>query len=262
MTIWLADRWFERKRIDDDITLLWGPYVDRLGRCNIWHVRGRDSDLLIDSGMGICSLREAAGDLFEKQVIAFATHTHYDHVGGMHEFDIRVVHRKEADLLANPQHDRSLRVADMSEKFRNYLAEVGYPLRNELLITAFPQEGYDPDTWATEPAAPTWIVEEGDVIDLGDRVFEVLHMPGHSPGSSGLWEAKTGTLFSGDAIYDGPLLDRLPESNIAHYVETMRRLRALSVTVVHGGHDPSFGRQRLVEIAERFIDNGGFVPSV
>lgn len=261
MAMRLADRWFERTRIDDDITLLWEPHVDRLGRCNIWHVRGRDRDLLVDTGMGISSLREAARDLFERQVIAFGTHTHYDHVGGMHEFDVRVVHRQEADLLAKPGHGRSLRVADMTKAFRDYLAEVGYPLRNELLITALPYDGYDPDGWETKPAAPTWIVEAGDVIDLGDRVFEVLHLPGHSPGSAGLWEAKTGTLFSGDAIYDGPLLDRLPESNIEDYLATMQRLQALPVSVVHAGHDPSFGRDRLIDITERFIENGGFVPS-
>ncbi|MEJ0007003.1 MAG: MBL fold metallo-hydrolase [Steroidobacteraceae bacterium] len=88
------------------------------------------------------------------------------------------------------------------------------------------------------PAAPaTRLVDEGDVIDLGDRVFEVLHLPGHSPGSIGLLESRTGTLFSGDAIYDGPLLDDIPGSDIAAYIRTMRRLLTLSVTVVlgHGG---------------------------
>ena len=73
MTLGLADRWFERKRIDDDITVLWEPYVDPLGRCNIWHVRGRESDLLVDSGMGVASLRDAAQDLFERPLVAVAT---------------------------------------------------------------------------------------------------------------------------------------------------------------------------------------------
>jgi glyoxylase-like metal-dependent hydrolase (beta-lactamase superfamily II) len=89
--------------------------------------------------------------------------------------------------------------------------------------------------------------------DLGDRHFEILHLPGHSTGSIGLWEARTGTLFSGDAIYDGPLLDDLPESDIPTYVETMKRLRGLPVDVVHGGHDESFGRERLIEIANGYI---------
>ena len=100
MTIWLADRWFERKRIDDEITLLWEPHVDPLVRCNIWHVRGRDRDALIDSGLGVASLKAAADDLFEKEVIAVATHIHYDHVGSLHEFDQRVMHRIEAPEMA------------------------------------------------------------------------------------------------------------------------------------------------------------------
>ena len=77
-------------------------------------------------------------------------------------------------------------------------------------------------------------------------------MPGHSPGSIGLWEAATGILFSGDAVYDGPLLDELEGSSIPDYVATMRRLRELPVRVVHGGHDPSFGRERLVALAEAY----------
>jgi len=242
------------------MTLLWEPHVDPLGRCNIWHVRGRDRDLFVDSGIGVASLRDAAADLFERPLVAVATHTHYDHVGGMHEFAERVVHRKEADLLANPAHRGSLRVADIDADFRAYLRSIGYALESEYLITALPHPDYDPDGWTVVPAPATRIVDEGEVIDLGDRVFEILHLPGHSPGSMGLWEAKTGTLFSGDALYDGPLLDRLPESDLTDYLATMARLRELPVTVVHAGHDPSFDRARLVEIATRFIDHGGYFP--
>jgi glyoxylase-like metal-dependent hydrolase (beta-lactamase superfamily II) len=97
----IADRWFERRRVDDDVTLLWEPHVDPLIRCNIWHVRGRESDLLVDTGLGIASLREAAADLFERPLVAVATHIHYDHVGGLHEFDTRVMHRAEAARMTD-----------------------------------------------------------------------------------------------------------------------------------------------------------------
>ena len=86
MTFAIAERWFERKMIDDDITLIWEPHVDPLGRCNIWHVRGSESDLLVDTGMGIAELKPAIADLLGHGVIAFATHTHFDHVGSLHEF--------------------------------------------------------------------------------------------------------------------------------------------------------------------------------
>ena len=49
-------------------------------------------------------------------------------------------------------------------------------------------------------------------------------------------------------------LDDLPDSDVAAYVRTMERLRELPVTVVHGGHEPSFGRERLIEIATDYIE--------
>jgi glyoxylase-like metal-dependent hydrolase (beta-lactamase superfamily II) len=88
---------------------------------------------------------------------------------------------------------------------------------------------------------------------LGDRVFEVIHMPGHSPGSMGLWEKASGLLFSGDAIYDGQLLDSLYHSDVPDYFATLERLRALPVRVVHGGHKPSFGHDRMIEIVDEYI---------
>lgn len=122
------------------------------------------------------------------------------------------------------------------------------------LIDALPQAGYDPAAYRVKPAPATRLVEEGDTVEVGARRFEVLHLPGHSPGSIGLWEASTGVFFSGDAVYDGPLLDELPGSDVAAYVKTMERLLDLPVTVVHAGHDPSFGRQRLRELARAYLD--------
>ena len=84
-----------------------------------------------------------------------------------------------------------------------------------------------------------------------------MHLPGHSPGSIGLWEPRTGVFFSGDAIYDGPLLDMLPDSSIPDYVATMKRLRSLPVAVVHGGHEPSFGRERMVGIVDEYLQSRG-----
>ncbi|HEY5423388.1 MAG TPA: MBL fold metallo-hydrolase, partial [Ilumatobacteraceae bacterium] len=94
----IADRWFERKTIDDSITLLWEPHVIPLMRSNIWHLRGRDRDLVVDTGMGFMSLTAAMVDLLDKDVTAVATHGHDDHIGGHHEFaDVRV-HPVEAPL--------------------------------------------------------------------------------------------------------------------------------------------------------------------
>jgi len=252
MTLPIADRWFEIKKITDDITLLWEPHVVPLMRCNIWHVRGRDRDLMIDTGMGVGNLREAAKNLLDKKITAVATHTHIDHVGGHHEFDHTLVHELEAENLRHPLDRGTLRFAEIPADYVASLTRAGYVLDSDL-ITALPYEGYDIDSYGVKDSVVSEIVTEGDVVDLGDRRFEVLHLPGHSPGSIGLWEAASGTLFSGDAIYDGPLLDEIEGADIEVYVRTMKRLRELPVRVVHAGHDPSFGRERLVELADAYL---------
>lgn len=248
----LAQRWFERTAVDASITLLWEPHVVPLMRCNIWHVRGRDRDLLIDTGMGLASIIGAARDLFYAPVSAVATHGHDDHIGGHYEFDDVIAHPAEAALLEQPPlASLHIETAWGAEAIAD-LESMGYPMDDEWFVDAIPV-GFAVETFRQRPARVTRLVDDGDVIDIGDRVFTVLHLPGHSPGSIGLWEPATGTLFSGDAVYDGPLLDELPDSNIADYCATMERLLRLPVRVVHGGHDPSFSGERLNEIATAYL---------
>ena len=252
----IATDWFERVRIDADLTLLTEPHVHPLVRCNIWSLRGRDAELLVDSGLGLSSLRAAARDLFERTVLAVATHGHSDHAGGLHEFEHRLIHPAEADDLRRGRDAFPLDPDAYPADQRSALAALGYDLSDGLL-TAVPHAGFSAARHVLRGAEPTRLLGEGDVIDLGDRAFEVLHLPGHSPGSIGLWEARSGLLFSGDAIYDGPLLDSLPGSDVIAYQRTMRRLLDLPVTVVRAGHDPSFGRERLRALARAYLARTG-----
>lgn len=248
----IADRWFELEKVDHRITRLWEPHVARVFQCNMWHIRGRDTDLLIDAGMGISPLKPAMAALLDKPLMVIATHTHTDHVGSLHEFDQRLVHPREAADAKQPEDFPVLCANHWPPAMRNAIEYAGYDVP-ELLIDAYPHEGFDPMAFRTESAEATRLVDEGDVIDLGDTAFEVMHLPGHSPGSIGLWEADTGTLFSGDAIYDGPLLDNIDGADRADYRLTMARLRNLPVSVVHAGHDPSFGRDRLVTLIDQYL---------
>ena len=249
----IASRWFEFERMTGGVTRIFEPHVIRVMQCNIWHVAGRDRDLLIDTGMGIASLRDAAAEIFQKPLIAAATHTHLDHVGSLHEFPERVVHAAEAETLTRASENFSMLREDHPVEFITCLERAGYEVARRF-VTAIPRADFDLRNFSCPAAVPTRVVEAGDVIDLGNRVFEVLHLPGHSPGSMGLWEAATGTLFSGDAIYDGPLLDELPGSEIAAYLDTMHRLMQLPARIVHAGHDPSFDGVRLRELARAYLD--------
>ena len=241
MKVAAADSWYEAEGLADGVTHIWEPHIRPFYRCNMWHVRGRDRDLLVDSGMGVVGLRQQIAILAERSVLAVASHTHFDHIGAHHEFSERAVHRAEADIMTAPTRPSTL--ADI------YVRDAA----DADLFTALPPGPYRSDSYRVRPAPATRLLEDGDVAELGDRHFEVLHLPGHSPGGIGLWEAATGVLFSGDTVYDGPLIDDAYHSDIRAYVRSMERLRDLPVRIVHGGHFASFGRDRFVELIESYL---------
>src|SRR5215510_4504975 len=153
----IAEKWFEFRRVDDDITLIWEPNVVPLVRCNIWHVRGRDRDLLIDTGLGMASLKAAAQHLFEKKLTAVATHAHYDHVGGFHEFEERVVHGAEAKKAA-AGNAASLYGGGKEDALLESIRAAGYDVPPQL-FTAVPSDEYDPEAYQVLPAPATRTVD-------------------------------------------------------------------------------------------------------
>jgi glyoxylase-like metal-dependent hydrolase (beta-lactamase superfamily II) len=250
----LCEAWFELESVTPSLFRITEPHVDVLLRANAWLQLGRDRDLLVDTLNGIATLLPLVQRLRsepDKPLIAFATHSHQDHAGGLHEFKERWIHGADAAAAAAPT--RLLFRDDLGPATRDLVIEFGGTLP-EILIEAVPSREFDLDRFQPPPGIATTTVEEGSVLDLGDRRFEVLHLPGHTHGSAGLWEARTGTLFSGDAVYaTDPLIDTTPTSSIPDYLETMRRLRQLPATVVRPGHDFSFGREMLIERCNGYI---------
>src|SRR4029077_2577243 len=72
------------------------------------------------------------------------------------------------------------------------------------MFMALPHEGYSADSYRMVGTAPTILFEDGDLIDLGDRQIEIIHVPGMTPGSIALWEEATGSLFTSDTLFDDP----------------------------------------------------------
>ncbi len=230
--------WYRIRKLSDDVTFIDEPFIQEFYRCNIWHVRGRDRDMLVDSGMGVVSLREWVPLVSERALTAVASHTHFDHIGCHHEFEDRAVHRAEADILADPT--RTATLAD--------------PYVTDEIFDRLPPQPYASTTYAVRSAPATRLLDDGDIVDLGDRHFEVIHTPGHSPGGIALWEKATGILFSGDIVYDGPLIEDTYHANAEDYYRSMVRLYDLPVRLVHGGHFPSYDGARHREIVRNWLD--------
>jgi glyoxylase-like metal-dependent hydrolase (beta-lactamase superfamily II) len=232
--------WFETAEVSPGVTRIREPDVHRFFRANLYHVVGRDADIVIDFGTGLRSLRGFLGGDGSKPVIAVATHVHIDHVGSFHEFERRLGHSAEADAFATMTDASTL--ADLFRKHPEAVAHASHV-------------DWEPEGYTIPPAPLTEVLSEGDRIDLGDMCYRVLHLPGHSPGSIGLLEERSGILFSGDAIYDGALVDDLPGCDRGEYRRTMERLRELNVSIAFGGHGDPMSQERMHDIAANYLNS-------
>jgi glyoxylase-like metal-dependent hydrolase (beta-lactamase superfamily II) len=165
-----ASEWYECLPQSNAVTLIHEPWIKPFFRCNIWHVRGRDRDLLFDSGLGHFGLVAHVALVTGYPLLAVASHTHFDHIGSHHEFADRAVHVTEAAILADPRNDWTLADRYATDEMFDRLPS-----------------GWDTVSYCVRPAPAGRLLAGGDVIDLGDRSFEVIHTPGHSPGGIGLY---------------------------------------------------------------------------
>jgi len=255
----VAADWFSLTWVTGRTAVLTEPHMDELLRASLWYLRGRDRDLLVDTGNGVGALAPFLTRLARagrRDIVCVCTHAHIDHIGGFHEFERRLLHPAEQDMATTVRNGAPLAPAMWSEDILAGLAESGF-LPPPVLVDAIPYPGFDPMTFHPEPAAPTHLVRGGDEIDLGDRRFSIVDLPGHTPGSIGLIDHEERALVSGDAVYDGGLIDTLPESDVEAYLRTMEVLCTLDVDVVYPGHGWPFGRARLRDLAGAYLRDKG-----
>ncbi len=79
-------------------------------------------------------------------------------------------------------------------------------------------------------------MKEGNLV-LGDEVFEIIQIPGHSPGSVGLYWPARKALFSGDVIFDQSVgRTDFPGGSGAQLKESIRNLAKLDIENLFPGH--------------------------
>ena len=69
-------------------------------------------------------------------------------------------------------------------------------------------------------------VQQGDIIDLGDRPLEIIDLPGHTPGSIAILDVKNRVLIGGDSIQDGRIFMFGNHRNLSDYIESLEALSA------------------------------------
>ncbi len=86
-------------------------------------------------------------------------------------------------------------------------------------------------------------INEGDVFDLGDKKIEVIHTPGHTPGSIVLIDREAGSCYTGDAFGSGMVWMQLePHLPITVYLESCKKMEKImeeqQIKKIYCGHYP------------------------
>jgi len=117
--------------------------------------------------------------------------------------------------------------------------------------------------FALEAVTATRDLREGEQVRIGDLVFDVLHLPGHTEGSVCLYEERHALLLSGDVLFAGSYgRTDLPGGNDEQMVASLARLaREIPPSVrVLPGHGPETTVERELPWLRRVAEAGRLLP--
>ncbi len=172
---------------------------------NVLVIRDTDGLIMIEAGCGgeafskrLVSEMKSQGLPPERVHTVVLSHAHPDHMGGITTFlkisqPMVIISEIDAPSARNPELlTDSFDVLMGSE----YFPELGFKDTGLNLLTLFKTVSKCP----MASAEPDKTIREGDKLQLGDYLFEVLHTPGHSPGHISLVDREEKICYAGDVI--------------------------------------------------------------
>ena len=234
-----SDDWFRAYEVSEGVYSIVEPYQYQESISHL--IVGDDRAILFDTGIGVLPIRPVVEKITDLPVSVLNSHTHYDHVGGNSEFS--------SILAIDSEYTR----ANMAGFEHDRIAE-------DFVPEAFckgPPSGVDLNAFHTRPWKATRYVEDGEVLDLGNRQLEILHIPGHTPDATALLDAENGLLFTGDSFYDAQLWLFVPETNLDDYDRAISRLANIEneVRYLLGAHASArVDAGRLTQVRQAFLE--------
>ena len=209
--------WFTVEPISDDTWAI-SEYRHR-EHTHCYLLTGQSRALLIDTGLGVCDLGEVIRTLTDLPIQVVTTHAHWDHIGSHGSFCSIAVHIAEREWLAG---QFPLPIETVRRSL--YDPECVFPV------------GFNWQEYSLYTQGASSFLADGGQFDLGGRIVEILHTPGHSPGHCCFWEAERGWLWSGDLIYAGKLDAFYPSTDPTQFAASVRKMSQLPVKKLLPGH--------------------------
>jgi hydroxyacylglutathione hydrolase len=152
------------------------------------------------------------------------THGHFDHMGGTAEIKstsnaLAAAHKAEVAWIEDP-------LRQHKEYFNKY--SEFYPATYENLAAFLERTG---------PGANVDIkLQQGEEFSLGEMNLEVIHTPGHTPGSICLYDEENQLLIAGDSVQGHGTIGFPLICDAKAYINSMRMLSALKVRFLYTAH--------------------------
>lgn len=233
-----TDEWYDVESINDHSYRI--TETDVYG---MFLIAGDSEALVVDAGAGVGDLRGLVEELVDVPVSLFLTHSHWDHIGAAAQFD--TVYVDERELAPNG----GVAIDGLSDEFvfrPGQFTEEWLEEGNE-----FP-DGFDPAEFELPPVTPDTIevVGHGDRIDLGDRVLDIVEVPGHSPGQLALLDRAAADAYGGDVVHmNTGLYVHFQHCDLEAYATSFERLRVLrddeAFDRLLTSHNPAFANDEL-----------------
>ncbi|SDT56489.1 Glyoxylase, beta-lactamase superfamily II [Paenibacillaceae bacterium GAS479] len=218
----IKDEWFTVQRIDDNTYAI--SEYGHWEKVHSFLLLGSKRAVLIDTGLGIDNIKRITDQLTSLPIEVVTTHVHTDHIGSHAEFDRIFVHKGDEEWLVNGI--KGLTIEQIRKDIRRD-------------ITLPTPKSFHPDTYQPFQGKPTGLLDDSDVIDLGNRKLIIYHTPGHSPGHISVFDETNGYLFTGDLLYDEtPVFSFYPSTSPVDLVKSLARIADIpDVKMIYGSHN-------------------------
>jgi len=251
-----------------------GPWaedeLDGYVQSGVYLIRGQGENMLIDTGnWTLPEYDNGMGDFLvelldkEKNDLKYIviTHFHYDHTG-----NAKMLKERYGAMVACHPADKPIIEDPLIVTREENITRFG--ITPEEVVADFNlAEGEslglsDPsiiEKYWNFPVEVDVEVENEDILDVGGLKIEVVHLPGHCPGHIGLWNAHTGSLYSGDLLHYPTPLGPYPIGDAKAHWQSIQRCLEIKPQLLLEGHGLSAyseasSRRRLLHMEQQQKD--------